>query len=139
MAWLLITTAWADRGDVIAEGMGLVFAPALGAMAGDCLRQRGGWAGIRHGVNLPGVVGWAAGLALSSASRTWGNVPGTVWGWLPPAPIAGFLTAALVYWLLAGVGLERPSIVLRAVDSALAPAGGPYPDSPVGTTGPEGT
>jgi hypothetical protein len=131
MALLLIATTWADRVDVIAEVMGLVFAPVLGAMAGDFLRQRGGWAGLRHGVNLPGVSGWAAGLAIWSASRIGGDVHRTVWSWLPPAPVAGFLTAVLVYWLLAGMGLERPSIALGAVDGGHAPA--------ETTTGPEGT
>jgi hypothetical protein len=102
--------------------MGLVFAPAVGAMAGDFLRQRGGWAGLRAGLNPPGMIGWAAGLTLSSASSTAANVSPMVQGWLPPAPIAGFLTAVIVYWLVAGMGLERPSIDLGEIDPELSMA-----------------
>jgi hypothetical protein len=122
IAWLMIATSWADRVEVIAAATGLVFAPALGAMAGDFLRQRGGWAGLRAGLNPPGVLGWAAGLAVSSAWRMTAELSPMVRGWLPPAPIAGFLTAGLVYAMAAAMGLERPSIALRAIDSELAPA-----------------
>jgi hypothetical protein len=119
-AWLLIATSWASRVDRIAEAMGLVFAPAIGAMAGDFLRQRGAWAGLRDGLNPPGLIGWATGLALSSAASTAANSSLVLRAWLPPAPIAGFLTAVIVYWLVAGMGRERPSIALGEIDPELS-------------------
>ena len=42
----------------------LVFAPAVGAMAGDFLDQWGRWAGVRHGLNAAGMLAWSAGVAL---------------------------------------------------------------------------
>jgi hypothetical protein len=113
VAWLLVATSWAGRIEAIARAMGLVFAPAVGAMAGDWLRQRGGWAGLRDRVNPPGVLAWAAGLALGMAA----DFAAPVRDWLPPAPIAGLLGAAVVYWLLAALGLERPSIPVSAFDA----------------------
>ena len=115
IAFLLIATSWASRLEAIDDGMGLVFAPAVGAMAGDFLSQRGGWAGLRGGLNPPGVIAWAAGLLILPAlglAATFNPMAGV---WLPPAPIVGFLTAAIVYGLLAAIGLERPSIPLGAV------------------------
>ena len=82
--------------EAIDDGMGRVFAPAVGAMVGDFLSQRGGWAGLRGGINPPGVIAWVAGLVIPLAlgMAATGNPRAGVW--LPPAPIVGFLTAAIV-------------------------------------------
>jgi hypothetical protein len=122
VAFVLIATSWASRLESIVHGMGLVFAPAVGAMAGDYARHRGGWAGVRAGLNPAGVAAWAAGLGIppAVAMATIGNP--RLAGWLPPAPLAGFLTAAFIYTLLAGIGLERSSIPLGILEAA-SPAG----------------
>src|SRR5437763_16084807 len=98
--------------------MGLVFAPAVGAMAGDFLSQRGGWAGLRGGINPPGVIAWVAGLVIPLALGMAATVNPRAGGWLPPAPIVGFPTAALLYGLLAAIRLGRPSLPLGAVGAA---------------------
>jgi hypothetical protein len=67
IAFLMVAISWASRLEAIFHAMGLVFAPAVGAMAGDYLRQRGGWAGLRRGINPPGLFAWAAGLGVHAA------------------------------------------------------------------------
>ena len=60
MAFVLMVTSSVDRRWVY-RWTGAVFAPAVGAMAGDFLRQRGQWAGLRLGMNSPGLVAWGIG------------------------------------------------------------------------------
>jgi hypothetical protein len=110
LALFLIATTWPGRLESVNNVMGLFFAPAAGAIAGDYLNQRGGWAGVRRGLNPPGVIAWAFGVAsrlLLDALADRGQMP---FPSLMASPIAGFLVAALVYGILARVGLERPAL-----------------------------
>jgi hypothetical protein len=118
IALLLIATSCASRLEWIDWAMGMVFAPAVGAMSGDFLRQRGGWAGVRSGFHPPGVIAWVAGLVLAPALEYASIRHPRVVGVIPPLPIVGFLIAASVYWLLAGLGLERPPIPLESLETA---------------------
>ena len=109
MAWVLIATTWPGRLEAVDYLMGLFFAPAAGAMAGDYLNQRGRWAGVRQGLNPPGAIAWAAGVAirpLLDVLAEHGHLPLPS---LTSSPIAGFLVAALAYWVLVRAGLERPA------------------------------
>ena len=69
IAVLLIAMSWSSRLEAIDYVMGLVFAPVVGALVGDFLYQRGGWAGVRRGVNPPGMIAWLAGLAIQPAGE----------------------------------------------------------------------
>ena len=66
---MLGATSIASRLEWIFFVMGVVFAPAVGAMAGDWLRQRGRWAGARPGFHRAGVFAWGAGLATGVAGE----------------------------------------------------------------------
>ncbi len=111
--FLLVATGWPGRLASVAYGMGLIFAPAVGAMAGDRLHQRGGWAGVRPGIHPIGVAAWGAGMVVRPlldllAAR----------GLLPLAPllaspVAGFAVAAASYVMLARLGLERPAMAVN--------------------------
>ncbi len=112
IALVMIALSWPSRLETIDYVMGLVFAPVLGALAGDFLSQRGGWAGVRRGVNPAGLIAWLAGMAsrfagdMAASRSPW---PGSeFWS----SPIIGFMTGAFVYWLLARTRLEGPSIPL---------------------------
>ena len=112
VALLLIATSWPSRLDAIDFAMGLIFAPIVGAMAGDFLCQRGGWAGVRHGVNPPGVIACLGGLAGRVAGEMAANRSVGLVSVFLASPIIGLISAAFVYWLSARLGLERPSIPL---------------------------
>jgi cytosine permease len=112
--FLLVATGWPRRLESVAYFMGLIFAPAVGAMAGDWLRQRGGWAGVRPGIHPIGAAAWAAGVVVRPLLDLL-----AVRGLLPLAsvlasPVAGFAVAAGSYVMLASLGLERPA---TAVDT----------------------
>jgi hypothetical protein len=110
IAFVLIATGWPGRLEAVDHVMGIVFAPAAGAMAGDYLRQRGEWAGVRRGIHLPGIVAWASGVAIRlflDSVATRGRLPVPA---LTASPIAGFVVAALTYLILSRAGLERPAI-----------------------------
>ncbi|MGP0065479.1 MAG: hypothetical protein ACLQGP_17985 [Isosphaeraceae bacterium] len=117
IALLMIALSWSSRLEVIDYVMGLVFAPVLGALVGDFLVQRGDWAGVRRGVNPPGLIAWLAGMASGVA----GELAARRSPWLVAeflaSPIVGFATAAIVYGLLARSGLGRPPIPLGAVET----------------------
>jgi hypothetical protein len=109
-ALLLIATSYAGRLASIDYAMGLVFAPALGAMAGDFLGQRGDWHGLRDGVNPPGMIAWILGILMQQA-LDFAMTPGhSLAGGLLSTPLAGFLTAGILYRLLASAGMEGKPI-----------------------------
>jgi hypothetical protein len=111
IALVLGATSALHRLDLIFSAMGDVFAPVIGAMAGDWERQNGRWSGVRPGVNRTGIIAWAAGFLVAlvlevdrmaypeSASRL-------------PNAFGGFVTALAVYWLLARLGRDRPIVAL---------------------------
>jgi len=112
IAFVLAATSSLNRLELIDSAMGDVFAPVAGAMAGDWLRQRGGWSGLRHGINRTGVMAWGAGFAIAlvlEVDRV--GIPRSA-DWRQPTVIYGFITSLVVYWLLARLGRERPAVAL---------------------------
>jgi hypothetical protein len=106
----LVATGWPGRLEAVDHIMGLVFAPAVGAMAGDRLANRGRWSGVRMGVNPPGLIAWGVGLAGrlvldDLARRNLLPIPS-----VSASPVAGFALAALAYALMARRGMERPTV-----------------------------
>lgn len=117
-AFVLVATGWPGRLEAVDHVMGIVFAPAVGAMAGDSLCQRGRWAGVRPGWNPPGVIAWVVGIAgrlILDAMAQRGALPAAA---ISASPVAGLVIAALAYVIMAGAGLER-----RAVPIATYPTG----------------
>ena len=97
----------ADRLEWIFSAMGDVFAPAVGAIAGDWLRNRGLWPGIRPGLNRTGLVAWGAGFGVALILEVDdicnpGSAP-----WWQSTSICGFVAAAVVYWVWATLVRER--------------------------------
>src|SRR5262249_21740334 len=95
LAFVLIASSWASGLETIYRVMGLVCAPAVGAIVGDFVRQKGGWSGIREGVNPAGMLAWAAGCGVQPVVALGLMAAAKVPRWLPPAPITGFVTAAI--------------------------------------------
>jgi len=112
VAFVLAATSCVNRLELVFSAMGDLFAPAVGAIAGDWLRQRGGWSGLRPGVNRTGVIAWGAGfgVALVLELDRVGSHGSTEWR--QPTAIYAFVTSLVVYWLLARLGRERPAIAL---------------------------
>jgi cytosine permease len=119
IAFALGAASYADELELIFVVMGAVFAPAVGAMAADWLRQRGAWAGLRPGVNRTGIIAWVAGMMIAFALE-FGPVAGLGQGWRTShevpwwqsTAICGFVAAFAYYLLLAGLGRERPAVVI---------------------------
>jgi hypothetical protein len=130
LAFALIVTSWPGRLEAVDHVMGLVFAPAAGAMAGDYFSQRGQWSGVRRGLHPPGLIAWATGVAIRPILEIMaasGHLPVPS---LIASPVAGFLAAALAYWIMVRAGLARPTTQIETfpVESvqvaALAEPGG---------------
>ena len=112
LAFLLAATSHVDRHELIFSAMGALFAPAVGAIIGDSLRQRGRWAGVRHGVNRAGVIAWGAGFGIALALQVDRLGYARFTEWPLPASICGFVASLVVYWLLALLGRERPAVAM---------------------------
>ena len=109
-ALALIATGWPGRLEAVDHVMGILFAPAVGAMAGDWAASRGRWVGVRPGVNPAGVVAWGIGLAgrlVLDAMAERGSLPLPM---LTASPVAGFVLSALAYAIMARLGMERPVV-----------------------------
>jgi cytosine permease len=111
VAWPLVATGAVARLDAIFEIMGAVFAPMIAAIVADYARAKGTWPGPRRGVSQAGIVAWAIGLTVGlvpTIGRAW-SIPMTAR--FQPASLFAFLTAYVVYRLLAAAGAESPSAV----------------------------
>jgi cytosine permease len=117
LVWL--ATSYQVRLDFVFFGMGLMFGPAIGAMAADWLRQRGDWAGVRAGVNRTGVIAWAAGLGIALAVEI-GRVDSPVEPpWWYSSAVGGAVAAFACYLLLARLGRETVATLIRPPGSAV--------------------
>ena len=92
--------------------MGAIFAPAVGAVVADALRQKVRWRGVRRDWNPAGLLAWGLGAAV-------GLIPvlGALVNWsaarqFQPAALYAFFTSAGLYLALAALGLERPLVLL---------------------------
>jgi hypothetical protein len=100
IALFLAATSNLTRLELIYSAMGAVFAPAIGAIAGDWLQHRGRWPGIRHGpAAAGGVIAWGSGLLIALASEFARAVNPAVAAWAP-AFACGFAVSFVVSWLL---------------------------------------
>jgi hypothetical protein len=110
LAFVLVATGWPGRLEAVDHVMGILFAPVVGAMAGESLARRGAWAGVRPGIHPPGAIAWVSGVAArlfvdALADRALMPAPA-----LTASPIAGLLVAASTYWIMARAGFERPAV-----------------------------
>jgi cytosine permease len=115
-AWPLIATGLAGRLEAIFSLMGAVFAPVAGAIAADASRSRGTWPGPRPGASTAGLVAWVSGLAVGlvpTIAASWQIEPATRF---QPAALFAFLTAYVVFRVLAALGAEPPAVPIPAAE-----------------------
>ena len=88
--------------------MGAIFAPAIGALVADALRQKGQWHGVRRGWNPAGLLAWGLGVAVGLLPVLGALIDWSAARRFQPAALYAFLTSAGLYLALAPLGLERP-------------------------------
>ena len=112
LAFVLIATSWAGRIEEIFNLMGAIFAPAIGALVADALRQKGQWHGVRRGWNPAGLLAWGLGVAVGLLPVLGALIDWSAARRFQPAALYAFLTSAGLYLALAPLGLERPLALL---------------------------
>ncbi|MGZ3486084.1 MAG: purine-cytosine permease-like transporter, partial [Isosphaeraceae bacterium] len=112
LAFVLIATSWAGRIEEIFNLMGAIFAPAVGALVADALRQKGQWHGVRRGWNPAGMLAWGLGVAVGLLPVLGALIDWSAARRFQPAALYAFLTSAGLYLALAPLGLERPLALL---------------------------
>ena len=117
-AYPLVALRVPARAELAFGILGALFAPVVGALAADALRHRGAWPGPRRGVNVAGIVAWAAGLAVGLIPIVGPALGRDSWARLQPAAVLAFGASALVYGLLAAIGLEPPPAPDRPPEEA---------------------
>ena len=137
-AWPFVATGLAIRLEEIFTLLGAIFAPMVGAMTADYVRNRGVWPGPRRGLNPAGLVAWLFGVGV-------GLVPliAMAGGWsdgsrLQPASVFAFATAFLTYCLLAAIGAESQALPIpRPLTTCQPPDPAAVPPSPEPAPSPE--
>jgi hypothetical protein len=109
-ALLLIATGQVDRLGPIYTGMGAIFAPALGAMAGHSSWRIERRFALRRGANPAGLLAWAAGCLVACAAWVFSNLQSESSVWAQAGSIDGFIVSACAYWLLSRAGLESAAL-----------------------------
>ncbi len=115
LAWPLIFTGVVDRLEVVFGLMGAVFAPLVACLAADFRRTRGVWPGARVGVNLPGLLGWASGLAIGLLPFVSKRLAS-----FQPAAFWAFLAAFAVYTIAATL-LGESQVLATVAESSPTP------------------
>jgi len=111
IAFLLMATGQVDRLGLFYRAAGLVFAPLLGAMAGDVLGKSQGAIALRVGINPAGIVSWVSGVAAGLTLFLTTPLQSDFLAWLQPESICGMLVSACVYRLLCLFGFESGRVL----------------------------
>jgi len=90
--------------------VGASFGPICGAMAADYLLSGRRWAGPRAGVNLAGYAAWATGFVVGILPFV---LPAAQAANAQPSVLYSFMAGFLVYAVLAKMGLEPKTVVLK--------------------------
>ncbi len=98
-----------DRLEPVFTVMGALFAPIAACMTAEFVRHKGHWPGPRAGANLPGMLGWAAGLVVGLLPFAGGR-----FRTLQPATFWSFLAAFATYSLVAIIVGESIPLAKRA-------------------------
>ncbi|MGO8675205.1 MAG: cytosine permease [Limisphaerales bacterium] len=92
--------------------IGASFGPIVGAMAVDYLLSGGRWSGPRAGFNPAGWIAWLVGFIVGILPNP--MLPTSLQVNVPCAPVAAFIVGAVVYFILAKMGLQTQVIPLPA-------------------------
>jgi cytosine permease len=115
---LAVTGAAGNLGSVFGL-IGASFGPIVGAMVVDYLLAGGRWAGPRAGFNPAGWVAWLVGFIVGILPNP--MLPEAVRLDVPCAPVAAFVVGAVLYFILAKMGMQTQVIPLPAKASTPAP------------------
>ncbi len=115
---LIAITGWAGKLPVMFGLIGASFGPICGAMAVEYFLNGFKWVGPRAGFNLPGWAAWLCGFIVgilpNPALIAWGITQKGQFAFLEPAPVIAFFVGAIVYLILAKLGLESKVLSLGA-------------------------
>ena len=89
--------------------IGASFGPICGAMLVDYLLNGGKWSGPRAGFNPAGWIAWALGFVVGILPNLNGWKP-EIFPTVPAAPVAAFIVGAVVYGILAKMGVQSPIV-----------------------------
>lgn len=104
---LLAVTGLAGKAIIVFVIIGATFGPILGAMLVEFIFNGGKWSGPRAGFNPAGWIAWLLGAVV-------GVMPILKIYPVPAAPVAAFLVGAVVYGLLAKLGMQSALVTLPA-------------------------
>jgi len=110
---LLAVTGLAGQAIIVFKIIGASFGPILGAMLVEYLLNGGKWSGPRAGFNPAGWISWALGLVVGILPILHEKVSLQIPD-MPAAPVAAFLVGAVVYGLLAKLGMQSALVQLPA-------------------------
>lgn len=108
---LLAVTGLAGQAIIVFKIIGASFGPILGAMLVEYLLNGGKWSGPRAGFNPAGWISWALGLVVGILPILHEKVSLQIPD-MPAAPVAAFLVGAVVYGLLAKLGMQSALVTL---------------------------
>jgi hypothetical protein len=115
-AFVLGATSCVNRLDFVYSAMGDVFAPAVGVIVGNWVRQRGEWSGLRRGINQSAVIAWGAGALVAIILDVFRMFNREYADWCQPTSVYGFVTSAVAFGLLTRLRLPGPVLAPIAVD-----------------------
>ena len=104
---LLAITGLAGKAIIVFVIIGATFGPILGAMLVEFLLNGGKWSGPRAGFNPAGWIAWLLGAIV-------GVMPILKIYPVPAAPVAAFIVGAVVYGVLAKLGMQSAIVPLPA-------------------------
>jgi len=104
---LLAVTGMAGKAIIVFQIIGATFGPILGAMLVEYLLNGRKWSGPRAGFNPAGWISWLLGAVV-------GVLPILKIYPVPAAPVAAFVVGALIYGILAKLGLQSALVALPA-------------------------
>jgi cytosine permease len=114
---LIAITGWAGNLVAMFGLIGASFGPVCGAMAVEYFLNGFKWVGPRAGFNIPGWGAWLCGFIVgilpNDALVAWKITQPGQFEFLQPAPVVAFLVGAVVYLILAKLGLESKVLPLE--------------------------
>ncbi|MHC4482789.1 MAG: cytosine permease [Planctomycetota bacterium] len=108
---LLAVTGWAGKVIAVFTVIGASFGPVCGAMMVDYFLSGRKWTGPRKGWNLAGWISWVVGFIV-------GMAPLVGLADIPAAPLMAFIVGAVLYFILAKIGLEPEVVELGSAEGA---------------------
>ncbi len=110
--WPLLASGEAGRIDRLFAILGAIMAPAVAAISADYFRRRGRWEGPTSGVNWAGMVAWFVGMIVGLLPLIGSLARLGAWSQTQPSAVFAFLTAFVVYLILASIGLEPRKLAI---------------------------